>query len=56
MVPHSMTLSDPNPQFQGHRTVQRRISRKHDVAQIAELRLVSMADAVGWVARRASGL
>ena len=27
MVPHSITLSDPEPKFQGHDNIQRQITR-----------------------------
>jgi len=36
MVALLMTLSDPNPQFQGHPIVRRQISRKHDVMRVSQ--------------------
>ena len=36
---HLMTLSVPNPQFQGHPTDRRQISRKHDIAQVCQRQL-----------------
>jgi len=37
MVQRSVTLSDPEPQFQGHSIVQRRISRKRCIRSTPRL-------------------